>query len=103
MRVDKALDGLRSLERRKRRRIDDASVPFFAHLRNAGLLNNEDWSVIKADMADAIDLLRKSKQKEEGPSTLTGTLAMPIGAGLCAHSGRSSISGQDRQSFGCGA
>jgi hypothetical protein len=72
MRIDKALAELRSLEQRKRGKIDDESVPFLAYLRNGGLLNDEDWLALQAYMADTIVFLRQSAQKQGGPIDVDG-------------------------------
>lgn len=67
MRATKALAELRSLERRKRRNIDDESVPFLACLRTRGALNDKEWMELQVAMSDAIAFLRRRARKPGGP------------------------------------
>ena len=54
-----------AIQRKRKKYLDDASIPLLAHLRENGVIDDEAWSAIKAMMGDALNFLPVKPQKSE--------------------------------------
>jgi len=61
-----ALAELHAIQRRRRRTLDDDSLPFLAQLRETGVLDDVEWQEIQVALDEALVFLRKGS---EAPAT----------------------------------
>ena len=54
-----------AIQRKRKRYLDDDSIPLLAHLRENDVIDNEAWSAIKAMMGDALNFLPVKPRKSD--------------------------------------
>jgi len=54
-----------AIQRKRKRNLDDDSLPLLAHLRENGIIDDEAWSAIKAMMSDALKFLSVKPKKSD--------------------------------------
>lgn len=52
-----AMSELIAVQRRRKKKLDDQSIPLLAHLRENGVFTNSDWRKIKSAMDEALSEL----------------------------------------------